>query len=81
MRKTLRTKLIDESRRILGRDVLNPDHLTIDLRVVLQPTSVVILIFDDPDRLEAILDKGVQLSFAGKAHPADISGKRYWQMF
>jgi starch phosphorylase len=40
------------------------------------------LIFSDPDRLAAILNargKGVQLVFAGKAHPADDMGKHHLQ--
>ena len=76
MRKTLRTKLIDESRRILGREVLNPNHLTIGFARRFATYKRGDLIFDDPDRLEAILDQGVQLVFAGKAHPADIPGQK-----
>ncbi len=40
------------------------------------------LIFSDPDRLAAILNargKGVQILFAGKAHPADDVGKHHLQ--
>jgi starch phosphorylase len=40
------------------------------------------LIFSDPDRLAAILNargNGVQLLFAGKAHPADDVGKHHLQ--
>jgi len=40
------------------------------------------LIFSDPDRLAAILNargRGVQIVFAGKAHPADDTGKHHLQ--
>ncbi len=76
MRHTLRGKLIAESRRILGRKVLDPDHLTIGFARRFATYKRGDLIFDDPERLEAILDKGVQLVFAGKAHPADIPGQK-----
>ena len=33
------------------------------------------LIFRDPARLLKILNKGVQLIFSGKAHPADVPGQ------
>ena len=54
MRKTLRTKLVNESRRILGRDVLNPNHLTIGFARRFATYKRGDLIFDDPERLEAI---------------------------
>ena len=76
MRKVLRMKLIEESRRILGRDVLDPDSLTIGFARRFATYKRGDLIFDDPDRLEAILKQGVQLVFAGKAHPADIPGQK-----
>ena len=34
-----------------------------------------LLVFRDPERLKRILDMGVQIVFAGKAHPADEGGK------
>ena len=34
------------------------------------------LLFQDPARLERLLDRGVQMVFAGKAHPADQDGAR-----
>ncbi len=76
MRKTLRQKLITESRRILGREVLHPDHLTIGFARRFATYKRGDLIFDDPERLEAILNQGVQLIFAGKAHPADMPGQK-----
>ena len=33
------------------------------------------LVFRQPERLRAILDQGVQMIFAGKAHPADLPGQ------
>ncbi len=76
MRHTLRGKLIAESRKILGRKVLHPEHLTIGFARRFATYKRGDLIFDDPERLEAILDKGVQLVFAGKAHPADAPGQK-----
>ena len=76
MRQTLRLKLVEESRKILGRSVLNPNHLTLGFARRFATYKRGDLIFDDPDRLEAILNQGVQLIFAGKAHPADIPGQK-----
>ena len=75
LRRTLRQKLVTEARRILGRDVLNPDHLTIGFARRFATYKRGALIFSDPERLAAILDQGVQLIFAGKAHPADVPGQ------
>ena len=68
--------MVEESRRILRRKVLNPNHLTIGFARRFATYKRGDLIFDDLDRLEAILDQGVQLIFAGKAHPADIPGQK-----
>ncbi len=76
VRTILRRKLVDESRRILRRNVLNPNHLTIRFARRFATYKRGDLVFEDPDRLAAILDQGVQLIFAGKAHPADIPGQK-----
>ena len=74
-RKKLRKKLINEARRILRYDVLDDSHLTIGFARRFATYKRGALIFRDPERLEAILNQGVQLIFAGKAHPADIPGQ------
>jgi glycogen phosphorylase len=75
-RKKLRSKLITEARRILRFPVLNENHLTIGFARRFATYKRGALIFSDTDRLEAILQQGTQLIFAGKAHPADIPGQK-----
>ncbi|MEC7987761.1 MAG: alpha-glucan family phosphorylase [Myxococcota bacterium] len=75
MRTVLRTKLIAEVRKRVGRDVLDENALTIGFARRFATYKRGALIFSDPDRLQAILESGAQLIFAGKAHPADIPGQ------
>ncbi len=74
-RKALRVRLIDVVRSKLGYDALDPNALTIGFARRFATYKRGDLIFSDPDRLEAILDQGAQLIFAGKAHPADEPGQ------
>ncbi len=75
LRCTLRQRLLQHVRTTVGRNVLNDDHLTICFARRFATYKRAGLIFSDPDRLAAILDRGVQLIFAGKAHPRDQQGQ------
>ncbi|PID40696.1 MAG: alpha-glucan phosphorylase [Proteobacteria bacterium] len=58
--------------------VLDPDVLTIGFARRFATYKRAHLLFQDPDRLEAIInasDRPVQFIFAGKAHPRDNEGK------
>ena len=74
-RQKMRSRLIDEVRARVGRNVLKKDALTIGFARRFATYKRGALIFKDPERLKKILDQGVQLIFAGKAHPADIPGQ------
>jgi starch phosphorylase len=59
-------------------NLLNPQFLTIGFARRFATYKRADLLFQDPERLKAILTnpaKPVQIIFAGKAHPADIAGK------
>ena len=70
-----RRRLVDGSRWRVGRPVLDRNCLTIGFARRFAPYKRGALLFNDPDRLAAILDQGVQVVFAGKAHPADMYGQ------
>ena len=75
-RTALRHRLVDAARAALGQpDILDKDCLTIGFARRFATYKRANLIFTQPDRLAAILDAGVQLIFAGKAHPRDIPGQ------
>ena len=62
--------------------LLNPDALTIGFARRFTAYKRPELIFSDPDRLARILSAArqpVQILYAGKAHPADDSGKHHLQ--
>jgi starch phosphorylase len=62
--------------------LLNPDALTIGFARRFTAYKRPELLFTDPDRLARILSaarKPVQILYAGKAHPADDSGKHHLQ--
>jgi len=67
--------LVERVRTALGDDVLNEAHLTIGFARRFATYKRAGLLFSDPDRLAAILDHGVQIVFAGKAHPRDTDGQ------
>ncbi len=74
-RDARRARLVAEIRRRTGREVLDPGLLTIGFARRFAPYKRGDLIFTDPDRLAALLARGAQLVFAGKAHPADTLGQ------
>jgi starch phosphorylase len=51
------------------------DHLLIGFARRFAPYKRANLIFRDPERLTRLLDRGVVLVFAGKAHPRDTAGQ------
>lgn len=75
VRATLRRRLID---RIAARSGVkfDPDALTIGFARRFAPYKRGDLLFRDPARLKALLDRtGVQIVYAGKAHPRDTAGQ------
>jgi glycogen phosphorylase len=70
----LRRKLVSDLRRRTGLSILDDDRLTLGFARRFATYKRATLLFQDPARLERILDRGVQLVFAGKAHPADQDG-------
>ena len=74
-RDARRTRMVAGLRRRLGRDVLNPDRLTLGFARRFAPYKRADLLFSDPDRLSALLAAGAQVVYAGKAHPADRAGQ------
>lgn len=74
-RRAMRGRLVQEVRRRVGRDVLDPTALTIGFARRFAPYKRGDLIFTDPDRLAALLDQGVQIVYGGKAHPNDTAGQ------
>jgi starch phosphorylase len=75
MQEARRARLVSDLRARLGRDVLDPRRLTIGFARRFAPYKRGDLLFSDPVRLEALLDRGLQVVFAGKAHPADVAGQ------
>ena len=75
MRKTLRMKLIEKVVVSWVCEVLNPNHLTIGFARRFATYKRGDLIFDDPDRLQAILDQGVQLVLQAR-HTQQTSGQK-----
>jgi starch phosphorylase len=73
---------VQPSRVVAGGTLLDPDALTLGFARRFTGYKRPELIFQDVDRLRAILNnprRPVQLVFAGKAHPADDSGKHALQ--
>ncbi len=81
-----REKIINQRRRnreapgfiTEAGEILLPQALTIGFARRFTTYKRATLIFQDPDRLAAILndpDRPVQIIFAGKAHPADFAGQ------
>lgn len=63
-----------------ARSVLDPELLTIGFARRFATYKRANLIFDDLDRIEAIINdsqRPIQLVFSGKAHPKDEPGKEY----
>lgn len=77
-----RSRLVAMLRTRLGRDVFDPDALTIGFARRFATYKRATLLLSQPDRLAALLgaaDRPVQFVFAGKAHPADEPGKQMIQ--
>jgi glycogen phosphorylase len=74
-RNARKSRLVKTVRRILGTEVLDPNKLTLGFARRFAPYKRGGLIFRHPEKLEALLKKGVQIVFAGKAHPADDKGQ------
>lgn len=74
LRNTLRADLVRHIARRSGKQ-LDPNALTIGFARRFATYKRGDLIFREPERLRALLDRGVQLVFAGKAHPADTQGQ------
>ena len=70
----LRRKLVLDLRRRTGLSVLDDERLTLGFARRFATYKRATLLFQDPARLERLLDRGVQMVFAGKAHPADQEG-------
>lgn len=73
---------LDAGQVIAAGPFLNPDILTLGFARRFATYKRATLLFNDVDRLAAILTnplRPVQILFAGKAHPADDGGKRLIQ--
>jgi starch phosphorylase len=75
LRHRLRSRLVDVVATKTGRK-LDPEALTIGFARRFAPYKRGDLLFRDPDRLAKLLEQGVQVVYAGKAHPADTEGQR-----
>jgi len=82
VRQRLRTSLVDkgmtEAETGWTDEVLDPRILTIGFARRFATYKRATLLLSQPDRLKALLlspDRPMQMVFAGKAHPADDSGK------
>lgn len=84
----VRRRLISQSRRRnesdaeieFARNVLDPSILTIGFARRFATYKRANMIFDDLDRIKAIVNdpqRPIQLVFAGKAHPKDEPGKKF----
>ncbi len=74
-RTTLRTRLVAEINRRTHKGFSN-DVLTIGFARRFAPYKRGALLFSQPERLLALMDKvPFQIVFAGKAHPRDVPGK------
>lgn len=74
LRCTLRQRLVKRVAAKTGVD-LDPDAMIIGFARRFATYKRGDLVFSDHARLAALLDKGVQIVFAGKAHPADRHGQ------
>jgi starch phosphorylase len=75
LRATLRRHLCDAVRARTGK-AFDPDALTLGFARRFAPYKRGALLFSDPDRLRALLDREpIQIVYAGKAHPRDLGGQ------
>jgi starch phosphorylase len=81
-RQRWRDEHVTAARVVASGTLLDPDALTIGFARRFTAYKRPELIFRDPDRLQRILNgsgRPVQIVFAGKAHPADETGKHHLQ--
>jgi starch phosphorylase len=81
-RERWRDELVTAARVVVAGTLLDPNALTIGFARRFTGYKRPELIFHDPERLRAILNaarRPVQIVFAGKAHPADETGKHHIQ--
>jgi len=77
-----RDEQVSAARVVAAGTLLDPDALTIGFARRFTGYKRPELIFHNPERLQAILNasrRPVQIVFAGKAHPADDTGKHHLQ--
>lgn len=74
LRDVLRRRLVHEIARRTGR-TFDPHALTLGFARRFATYKRATLLLRDPDRLMRLLDRGVQVVFAGKAHPRDGHGQ------
>jgi len=75
-RRALRSRLIDAIRAHTGEpNLLDADRLTLGLAGSFTTDRRANLIFTQPERLTAFLNRGAQIIFAGKANPDDAGGQ------
>lgn len=72
--QAMKRRLIDEVLLVTGTK-LRADHLLVGFARRAAAYKRADLIFGDLERLDRMLDDGLQLVFAGKAHPHDSRGK------
>ena len=81
-RQRWRDEQVSVARVVAAGTLLDPNALTIGYARRFTGYKRAELIFQDPERLQAILNasrRPVQIVFAGKAHPADETGKHHIQ--
>lgn len=81
-RQRWRDEQVSVARVVAAGTLLDPDALTIGFARRFTGYKRAELIFHNPERLQAILNaprRPVQIVFAGKAHPADETGKHHIQ--
>ncbi len=81
-RQRWRDEQVSVARVVAAGTLLDPNALTIGFARRFTGYKRPELIFHDPERLQAILNasrRPVQIVFAGKAHPADDTGKHHLQ--
>ena len=81
-RERWRDEHVSAARVVAAGTLLDPNALTIGFARRFTGYKRPELIFHDPERLQAILNasrRPVQIVFAGKAHPADETGKHHLQ--
>ena len=74
-RQAIRARMVDQLNHRLGGTRLSPERLTIGFARRFAPYKRGNLILSNPTKLVELLRAGVQIIFAGKAHPSDKNGQ------